>query len=265
MSKTISKLLQFEQRGAIGILTLNRPQAMNALCRELREAIEQRLSQCEADNSIRVLVITGTGKAFCAGNDLKELSDSNFGANVAEAGKTELAEKFAAFKGPIIAAVNGFCITAGFEMALACDLIIASDKAVFADTHARVGVLPGWGLSQRLPRLIGMARAKELAFTGNQISAEQACQWGFVNRVVEPDKLMSVSLQLAEDMCSCEPRALIEYKALIHRGMSMHFDDAIAYEAAEGIAASARTDAATINQRREQVIDRGREQKNQSS
>ena len=143
MSKTISKLLQFEQRGAIGILTLNRPQAMNALCRELREAIEQRLSQCEADNSIRVLVITGTGKAFCAGNDLKELSDSNFGANVAEAGKTELAEKFAAFKGPIIAAVNGFCITAGFEMALACDLIIASDKAVIC-RHSR----PRWCITR---------------------------------------------------------------------------------------------------------------------
>jgi len=101
---------------------------------------------------------------------------------------------------PIIAAVNGHAITGGFELALACDMIIASSRAKFADTHARVGILPGWGLSQRLPRLIGIGRAKELSFTGNTLTAAQAYEWGLVNRVVEPEELLPTCLALASDI-----------------------------------------------------------------
>lgn len=263
----MTELVLFEQKNHIGIITLNRPEAMNSLSRELRQQLENVLDRCQNDASIRVLILTGSGKAFCAGNDLKELSRGSAGVNVAEAGKMDLPAKFEAFNRPIIAAVNGFAITAGFEMALACDMIIASDNAVFADTHARVGVLPGWGLSQRLPRLIGMARAKELSFTGNQISAKQACDWGFVNRVVAADELLDCCIQLAEDMCSCVPETLIEYKALIHEGMGMHFDDAIRYEAKRGIEAAALVSAEAVASRKDRVFNRGREQQvtNQSS
>ena len=148
-------------------------------------------------------------------------------------------------------------------MALACDLIVASDRAVFADTHARVGLLPGWGLSQRLPRLIGVARAKELAFTGNQITAQQANDWGVVNRVVTHSLLLEQCWQLAEDMCSCEANALVEYKALIDKGMSMHFDDALRYDAEKGIEAAANVSAETVAQRKGAIFDRGKAQRKQ--
>lgn len=253
----MSNLVLLEQQQHIGIITLNRAKAMNALSRELREALEQILDECEKNPTIRLLIITGAGKAFCAGNDLKELASGSEGANVAEAGRTELPAKFAAFSGPIIAAVNGFAITAGFELALACDFIVASEKAIFADTHARVGVLPGWGLSQRLPRIIGMARAKELAFTGNQISAQQACEWGFVNRVVPAEELLPTCLALAHDIAACVPDIVDGYKALIDHGMSLPFDEAIAFEAAAGIASAENTSAEAIAGRKDQVIARG--------
>ena len=113
------------------------------------------------------------------------------------------------FERPIIAAVNGHAITGGFELALACDLILASERAKFADTHARVGILPGWGLSQKLPRLIGMARAKEVSFSGNTIGPELAYEWGLVNRVVKPDELLPAAQSLASDMASCVPQLLV--------------------------------------------------------
>jgi enoyl-CoA hydratase len=114
--------------------------------------------------------------------------------------------------------INGAAVTGGFELALACDLLIASETARFADTHARVGVLPGWGLSQRLPRLIGVNRAKELSLTGNFLSARQAESWGLVNRVVEPDRLLAVASALAADMLSASPEILVAMKRLIDDG-----------------------------------------------
>src|SRR5690606_15386398 len=140
----------------------------------------------------------------------------------------------AAFEGPIIAAINGHAITGGFELALACDVLIASTQARFADTHARIGILPGWGLSQRLPRLIGLSRAKELAFTGNPLDAQQALQWGLVNRVVAPEALLPVCEQLATDMAACVPAILPQYKRLIDEGYNLPLDAALRHEAAVG-------------------------------
>ncbi|MGB5093559.1 MAG: enoyl-CoA hydratase, partial [Parvibaculum sp.] len=186
-------VILLEKRGPIAIVTLNRPAAMNALNKALRTAIATTFDDLEADPAIRVAILTGAGKAFCAGLDLKELgSDASLvGGDGSRSGATEKGANPAAsigrFSGPVIGAINGVAITGGFELAIACDVLICSSNARFADTHARVGILPGWGLSQKLSRTIGLYRAKELSLTGNFLSADQAADWGLVNRVVAPE------------------------------------------------------------------------------
>jgi enoyl-CoA hydratase len=162
------------------------------------------------------------------------------------------------------AAINGHAITGGFELALACDVLIASTRAKFADTHARVGILPGWGLSQKLPRLIGLSRAQELSFSGNTISAAQAYEWGLVNRVVEPEALLPACRELARDMLSSAPGALEAYKRLIQQGYAMALPDALAYELERAVESAARVSAAAVAERREGVLARGREQSRKS-
>jgi enoyl-CoA hydratase len=254
-----SNVLVVEKSGAIATITLNRPEAMNALSTELRGAITDAFREVQADEAIRVAILTGAGRAFCAGLDLKELGSGDPGRTVDEA-KGDVVGAMASFEGPIIAAVNGHAITGGFELALACDLIIASTRARFADTHARVGILPGWGLSQKLPRLIGIARAKELSFTGNTIKAEQAYEWGLVNRLVEPEELLPTCKALATDMASCVPGVLEGYKKLIDEGYGMNLREARALEVERSLESAKRATAAMIAKRREGVISRGREQ-----
>ncbi|MBK6288240.1 MAG: enoyl-CoA hydratase [Pseudomonadales bacterium] len=250
-----------EKQGHIGIITLNRPDAMNALSSALRNALANAINDCQQDKDIHVLIVTGNGKAFCAGFDLKELAaGGGDNASAAETADNIIGRAMAAFEGPIIGAINGFAITGGFELALACDVLIASSAAKFADTHARVGILPGWGLSQKLPRLIGMSRAKEMHFTGNTIDAGQACDWGLVNCVVAPDQLLSTAIQMATDMCGCVLPVLRQYKRLIDDGYSMPYDEALAWEEQQGIESAKRASAAMIAQRKGKVIERGREQ-----
>jgi enoyl-CoA hydratase len=169
-----------------------------------------------------------------------------------------MAEGIESFSGPIIAAVNGHAVTGGFELALACDVIIASTKAKFADTHARVGMLPGWGLSQKLPRLIGISRAKEVSLSGNSLDAGRAYDWGLVNRVVEPDDLLPTCTALARDMASCVPHVLRGYKRLIDEGAGMPLSEALAHERNVAIESAKATSTATIARRRDEVQRRGR-------
>jgi enoyl-CoA hydratase len=168
----------------------------------------------------------------------------------------------ASFEGPIIGAVNGHAITGGFELALSCDILIASQAAVFADTHARVGLLPGWGLSQKLPRLIGIGRAKEISLTGNFVSAAQAEAWGLVNRVVGADELLDVCLGLARDMQSCVPEAMRGYKRLIDEGYGMNFSESMKFEATRAADSVGSMRAEVLAERREEVTSRGRGQNN---
>lgn len=242
-----------ETSDAVATITLNRPEAMNALSAELRYAIGSAFREIQADPGVRVAILTGAGRAFCAGMDLKELSagaGDQTGYDLGLAGQREMAEGIAGFRGPIIAAVNGHAITGGFELALACDVIIASTAARFADTHARVGLLPGWGLSQKLPRLIGIYRAKELSFTGRAIDAEQACDWGLVNRVVAPEQLLPTCRALAADMAGCVPAALEGYKQLIDRGAGMPLADALRHETEVAAQSAKQATAAMIASRR---------------
>ena len=158
---------------------------------------------------------------------------------------------FEHFTGPVIAAVNGAAATAGFEMALACDIIFVAKGAKFLDTHARVGIVPGWGLSQRLPRIIGINRAKEVSLSGNALTAERAYEWGLANRVCEAETLLQEAKALALDICSCVPGVMEQVKTMIDTGYTMHFEDAMAYELETGIESSKQIDSAQIGERRE--------------
>lgn len=249
-----------EKHEGYAILTLNRPEAMNALSRELREDFVAAFADCSADEEIRVVIVTGRGKAFCAGFDLKELAES--AANPDEAADNAMARAMAAFDGPIIGAVNGHAVTGGFELALACDVLIASEDARFADTHARVGILPGWGLSQKLPRLIGLSRAKELSFTGAPLFAQQAYEWGLVNHVVAAEALLDKAREMAENMCACVPEVLKQYKSLIDEGYNKPYREALAWEEEKAIASARQIMATTIAGRQGAIMAKGRSEKN---
>lgn len=256
-------VLLIEREPPIAVVTLNRPEQMNALNAPLRLALGAAFRELEADPAIRAVVVTGAGRAFCAGMDLKEIGgggDGVTGFDLSVTGQDEMRHGIEAFSGPVIAAVNGAAATAGFELALACDVIFAARGAKFLDTHARVGIVPGWGLSQRLPRLIGINRAKELSLSGNALPAERAYDWGLANRVCEPERLLDEAKALARDMASCVPGVMEQVKKMIDTGYSMHLADALAYELAIGIESAKRIDSAEIGRRREGVIARGRKQ-----
>jgi enoyl-CoA hydratase len=248
-------LVLVEKHDGFAIVTLNRPEAKNALSRKLREELVAAFTRCAQDDEIQVIILTGQGNAFCAGFDLKELSQAN--SSVAQEADNSVARAMESFEGPIIGAVNGHAITGGFELALACDMLIASEEARFADTHARVGILPGWGLSQKLPRLIGMSRAKEISFTGRPILAQEALHWGLVNHVVPPTELLPKAIQLAEEMCACQPHILREYKQLIEQGVSMPYREALAWEEKQSIQSAKKASAAMMEKRRDAVLKKG--------
>lgn len=256
-------VLLVEREAPIALVTLNRPEQMNALNAELRIAIGDTMAELEADPEIRAVIVTGAGRAFCAGMDLKEIGgggDGKTGYELSVAGQDAMRAGFENFSGPVIAAVNGAAATAGFELALACDMIFVARGAKFLDTHARVGIVPGWGLSQRLPRIIGISRAKEISLSGNALSAERAYEWGLANRVCEPESLIDEAKALASDICSCVPGIMEQVKTMIDTGYSMHFDDAMAYELEVGIESSKQIDSSQIGERRKAVMERGRKQ-----
>ncbi|MDZ4865986.1 MAG: enoyl-CoA hydratase [Alphaproteobacteria bacterium] len=253
-------IIKVDIENEVALVTLNRPTAMNALSRELRTAIAETFEKLEADPAVRVVILTGAGKAFCAGLDLKELGqgrDSVQGTVETKDPVTSIGR----FSGPIIGAINGVAITGGFELALACDVLICSSEARFADTHGRVGILPGWGLSQRLSRTIGIYRAKELSLTGNFLTAQQAADWGLANRVVAPDELIPAAKRLANDMLSLVPKALSGYKKLIDQGYAESFGDALKTELEFSGAANKAVRSTDIEARREAIRQRGQTQK----
>lgn len=256
-------VLLIEREAPIAVVTLNRPDQMNALNAELRLAIGAAFAGLEADPTIRAVILTGAGRAFCAGMDLKEIGgggDGVTGYDLSVRGQDEMRHGIERFSGPVIAAVNGAAATAGFELALACDVIFVARGARFLDTHARVGIVPGWGLSQRLPRLIGINRAKELSLSGNALDAERAYDWGLANRVCEPDGLLDEAKALARDMCSCVPGIMEQVKHMIDTGYSMPLDEALAWELSVGTESACNIDSAEIGRRRADVMARGRTQ-----
>lgn len=252
-----------EKKEGIALVTLNRPKAMNALSNEVRALLTQAFLDAETDDAVGVVILTGAGeRAFSAGLDLKELSGeaaaSDADSAAAVVSGNDLVRAMESCSRPIIGAINGVAITGGFEIALACDVLIGSTNARFADTHARVGIMPGWGLSQKLSRLVGIYRAKELSLTGNFVDADQAERWGLLNRVVAPDELIATCRALAADMLSCQPHMVRAYKGVIDRGFAETFGRGREIEREENRAARVSADA--IRSVRENVMKRGRSQ-----
>ena len=243
------------------VLTLNRPQAMNALSKALMTALAEAIDGLAANPAVRVLILTGAGRAFCAGLDLKEIGSGQ--GSLGATGKAEQrpgdpAAALLRYPGPVIGAINGAAVTGGFELALACDVLLASSQARFADTHARIGVAPGWGLSQKLSRAIGPYRAREVSLTGNWVSAEQAAAWGFVNRVLPPEGLLDAARALALDMLSTLPEMLTRYKAVINDGFALAFGEGMALEQSRAREFNVKVAADDVEQRRELVRQRNR-------
>ena len=254
-------LVTVERDGPIAVVTLNRPEAMNALSRGLRAELATVMRALDGDDGVRAVVLTGAGtRAFTAGLDLKELGVDGLGAANATEAEANPVKAIEQCRKPVIGAINGVAITGGFEVALACDILIASENARFADTHARVGIMPGWGLSQKLSRMIGISRAKELSLTGNFLDAQTACAWGLVNRVVPADELLPAARQLATDIASIDPDKVQTYKRLIDDGYALPFGEAMALEQRESTAANSRVSGAEVEARRRAVMERGRSQ-----
>ncbi|MCL4683534.1 enoyl-CoA hydratase [Myxococcota bacterium] len=256
-------VLQTELDDGVVVVTLDRPDAMNALSLALRRELRRVFRQIANEEEIRVVILTGRGRAFCAGLDLEEMAGADAGAETAPAATLDAADMISALRAcpvPIIGAINGFAITGGFELALACDFLIASRDARFADTHARVGIVPGWGLSQLLPRWVGPGRARELSFTGNFLSATQACEWGLVNRVVAPEDLLPTCHQLARDIVSCDSRTIREIKRIYGAGAAVSLGEGLRLEAAAAREFARSVSAADLAARRPGIQARGRSQ-----
>jgi len=252
-------LVLVEREAGVTTVTLNRPEALNALSSALRQRIVEVFESLKNDPETEVVILTGAGRAFTVGLDLKELGGEV--SATAAISSQRLSDALTGLTQPIIGAVNGFAITGGFELALMCDFLIAASPARFADTHARVGVVPGWGLSQRLPRLIGVNRAKELSLTGNYLDADTACAWGLVNRVVAPEELLPTCRQLARDILSTEPVTRGEIKRIMDAGWHATLDEGLKIELEASEAHSrAQVRPEKVAERRAAIQSRGRDQ-----
>jgi enoyl-CoA hydratase len=241
----------------LATVTLNRPEKLNALSAELRTAFVREMQKLRTNREVGCVIITGAGRAFCAGLDLRELSS----AQLREMGGANFVSVIEDMEVPVIAAVNGFAVTGGFELALACDIMIAADTAQFADTHARVGVMPGGGMTARLPQAVGIRKARELSFTGNYLTAQEAEKLGLVNRVVAKDKLMDVARELAGQILSCDPLMIRQIKRLYDLNSRSSVGDGLRVEQDFSRAHSLSRDLSDMDARRQRVMERGRAQK----
>jgi len=217
----------FEKEDGIAIITFNRPDARNAVNNQVRAEFTAAIAEVEADNDIRVLILTGSGKAFASGVDIKEFSQTTpYHAH----NLYRLGERVEKLPKPVIAAVNGFCLGGGYEIAQGCDIIIASDKAKFGHPEINIGIIPGGGGTQRLPRLIGAYKTKELIFTGDIITAEEAFGLGMINRVVPEDQLMPTAKEIAKKIATKSPAALKLAKQAINYAMQTNLESGLKYE-----------------------------------
>ena len=251
-------VLLLDKGEGIATLTLNRPAVLNALSSELRAALVHAFENLRDDPDAGVVILTGAGRAFCSGMDLNE--NELGGSGVTAASGSDIVRAIRAFDRPIIGAINGFAITGGLELALACDVMVASTAARFADTHGRMGVMPGMGITQKLSRIIGVYRAKELSLTGNFLSAEQAEAWGLVNRVVPPDELLPTCRSIAKDMLSCVPEIMRGIKRVMDEGYATTLAEGLRIELEAERADAEKRAAEVLATRRAAVQHRGRQQ-----
>jgi enoyl-CoA hydratase len=244
------------------LVTLNRPEQRNALSPDLLAAIDDAVIELDRRDDIATIILTGADPAFCAGFDLRRLATETPSAQ--EEHQSSPVEHFGLLpdhETPIIGAINGPAVTGGLELALSCDFLVASERASFADTHARVGAMPGGGLTIRLPQLIGINRARQMSFTGDFVSAEQAVAWGLVNEVVPHDRLLTRARQVAAAIGSIPIANVREVRRMYAEIGELHGLDAYRREnrwAREWMAD--RFDRARLTEERKAIIERGRSQ-----
>jgi enoyl-CoA hydratase len=245
-------ILLIDTQDRIRTLTLNRPQARNALSVELRRRFFAALRDAEADDDVDVVILTGTDPVFCAGLDLKELGDSSQ--------LPDISPQWPPMSKPVIGAINGAAVTGGLEFALYCDILVASEHARFADTHARVGLLPTWGLSVRLPQKVGVGMARRMSLTGDYLSAADALRAGLVTQVVPHDQLLDTARQVGAAIVGNNQKAVRALLASYHRIDAAQTDAGLWIEA---MSAKQWMNSATGNDiavNRDAVLRRGRAQ-----
>ncbi|MEX2256103.1 MAG: enoyl-CoA hydratase [Acidimicrobiia bacterium] len=259
----MSDLVLVETSDRVRTVTLHRPEARNALNTPLLRASAAALEAAEDDADVDVIVLTGTDPAFCAGLDLTELAEG--GANLV-GGHAEGGARWGnpiqavwEMTKPVIGAVNGACITGGFELALGCDFLVASERAFFGDTHGRVGVTPGGGMSVYLPMAVGLRRAKEMSLTGNFVDAAEAHRLGLVNHVVAHDELPATAQGLAADIAANDGPTVRHLKRLYDDNARVTVGEALAHEGE--VFRSYTVDFDAIERRRTGIVERGRSQR----
>ncbi len=243
---------------AVGVrtITLNRPQARNALSAELIARLAEALVAAEGDPGVAAVVLTGADPAFCAGLDLREVGAQGVSQEAVTEAKASPWVALATMDTPVIGAVNGPAVTGGLELALQCSFLVASERAVFADTHARVGIHPGGGLTGLLPQAVGLRRAREMSFTGRFVGAEEAYRIGLVNHVVPHQVLVPFAQRLAGEMAALDPVTV--------QALNATYRDVAATTLGEGLElerrrfAGWRLSPADVEARRQAIIDRGR-------
>jgi enoyl-CoA hydratase len=260
-------VISTERHGPVALVVLDRPEARNALTGAMIAGLASALGEADDDPDVAVVVLTGRDPAFCAGLDLTDLAGTY--RDVAAAPRPGGEGASARIRPgltpdttkPRIGAVNGPAVTGGLELALGCDFLIASERATFADTHARVGVMPAGGMTIRLPQLIGVNRARQMSFTGNFVDAGTACAWGLVNEVVPHEQLLPRCLELAAAIAESDPAAIAEvrsmYVALAHRGDGDSFREEASWSRRW---MTERFDPAAFQARRGGIIERGSSQ-----
>ena len=224
----MEKPVLFEIENEIGIITLNRPHRSNAINQDLLIHLFDCIEEVAVNNEIRVGIITGNGNSFCSGIDLAAVETDDL-LNPRGDG-TDFMDVIHACKKLIIGAINGHTITGGLEIALNCDFLIASERASFRDTHARIGICPGWGMTQLLQQAVGLRMAKQISFTGEPISAQSALRCGLVNEVVPHEQLMKRSRHIAMDICAANQDVLAVQKDLMEFRSNATLDEALARE-----------------------------------
>jgi len=223
--------VEIRKHEGVALLTIDRPEALNAMNLAMLHELSEVVDRIEGDDEVLVLVITGTGRAFIAGADIAHMSgfSPQEAREWSQLGQGTLG-KIANLKKPVIAAVNGYALGGGTELALACDIRVASDKAVFGQPEVMLGMIAGFGGTQRLPRLVGPGRAKEMLFTGDHYDAEAALQMGLVNEVVPADDLIDHCLDMAKHIAARGPQAVRLSKEAVDRGRDLSLDEALALE-----------------------------------
>ncbi|MBS28311.1 MAG: enoyl-CoA hydratase [Alphaproteobacteria bacterium] len=222
--------IEIETKGPVGIVRLNRPKALNALCDALIAELGQALDELEADAKIGCIVLTGSDKAFAAGADIKEMAGKSYMDTYMADFITDGWERVAACRKPVIAAVAGYALGGGCEMAMMCDFIIAADNARFGQPEITIGTIPGAGGTQRLTRFVGKSKAMEMVLTGRMMDAEEAERSGLVSRVVPLDDLMDEAMKAAETICGLSQPSILMAKEAVNRAYETTLAEGVRFE-----------------------------------